>query len=183
MFHCRFETSGPGDRSQEAKEKWKMEPGSAVVLMLVLITSAVGIIVWSLSLRYRRRELEHKERLAALDKGMPLPVLPPIEARAPWTPRIYLLRGLIWLFSGLALTPFLAAVSLTSQQPRSIEDRVREASWLKQAGATDEQVRDVWHDNSPRVGMPIGVALIGLVPMGVGAAYLIFYRAERQAAA
>ena len=34
------------------------------------------------------------------------------------------------------------------------------------------------HAQREEVGMPIGVAFLGLIPIGVGLAYLIFYRAE-----
>lgn len=151
-----------------------------MILMMLVIVSAVGIIVWSLGLRYKRRELQHKERLAALEKGMPLPVLTDVETRAPWSPRVYLLRGMIWLFMGVGLTAFLAALSVTAQHPRSVEERVREANWARQGGATEEQVREIQNDSSPQNGPGLGIALLGLVPMGVGAAYLIFYRVEGQ---
>jgi hypothetical protein len=155
-------------------------PGEFVVLMMmmVVVASAVGIIVWSLGLSYKRRVLQHKERLAALEKGMPLPVLTDVETRAPWSPRVYLLRGMIWLFIGIGLTAFLGALSVTAQHPRSIEERVREANWARQNGASEDQVRQVQDDTSPQNGPGLGIALLGLVPMGVGAAYLIFYRVE-----
>jgi len=151
---------------------------AVVVLLVVFIGSAVGIIMWSLALRYKRRELQHQERLAALEKGVSLPALTDANRSAPWTPRVYLLRGMIWLFSGIGLTLFLAAVSVTTQQTKSVEQRVREANWLRQAGATEEQVRAVQNDTSARNGPGLGLALIGLVPIGVGAAYIIFYRVE-----
>jgi len=146
--------------------------------MLVVILSAIAIIAWSLTLRYKRRELQHKERLAAMDKGIALPPLTDVERRAPWSPRLYLLRGMIWLFMGIGATIFLAALSITSQRPRSAEERVRAATYLKQSGATDEQVRQVQNDTSPRNEPGIGIAFIGLIPIGVGAAYLIFYGME-----
>jgi hypothetical protein len=152
--------------------------GELAVLMMLVIASAVGIIVWSLGLRYKRRELQHKERLAALEKGMPLPTLTDVETPAPWTPRVYLLRGMIWLFTGVGLTLFLGVLSVTAQHPRSAQERVREANWLRQSGATEDQVREVQNDTSPQYGPGLGIALIGLVPIGVGAAYLIFYRVE-----
>ena len=154
-----------------------MNPVAASVVMLVLVGFAVVILLCSLALRYKRRELEHKERLAAIEKGVALPAVGHVESRAPWSPRLYLLRGLIWLFCGIGLSLFLVAVSTTSPPP-SLADRVCEATWLKQAGATDEQVREVWHDTSPHGWPPVGLGLIGLVPIGVGVAYLIFYRVE-----
>ena len=83
----------------------------AVFVMVITVTFTVLsaiVIICALAFRHRRRERQHKERLAAIDKGAPLPALTDIEQRAPWTPRVYLLRGMMWLFSGIGLTLFLA---------------------------------------------------------------------------
>jgi Domain of unknown function (DUF6249) len=149
-----------------------------VVVILVAIAAAVGTLLWSLTLRYRRRELQHKERMAALEKGAPLPALTDVERQAPWTPRVYLLRGLMWLFSGIGLALFLAAVSTTSQRPKSMEYKVALAQRLKDMGATEEQIRQAMNDRTPSEGPPVGFALIGMVPIGIGLAYLIFYAVE-----
>ena len=79
------------------------------VLALFPITAAC-IFIFALYMRFRRRELQHKERLAAIEKGVGLPELNDFEPG----PRIYLLRGMIWLFSGLTLLVFLVGVSLTT---------------------------------------------------------------------
>ncbi len=158
------------------------DAGLILVIMLFL-GSAVGIIIWSLTLRYRRRELQHKERLAALEKGAPLPVLTEEERRAPWTPRIYLLRGMIWLFAGIGLTLFLAAAAVTSVRPRTVEDRIWAANRMRSFGATEDQIKRVENETEPHQGMPLGLSLIGLVPIGVGLAYIIFYRAEAASSA
>lgn len=150
------------------------------IVMITLIVSSVGVIAWSLLLRYRRRELQHRERLAALEKGVALPDLTEEQPRAPWSPRVYLLRGMLWLFSGLGLMIFLAGISVTTSRPRSVEDRISRAYSMKDRGATEEQIRQVQNDLTPQEGMPLGVALFGLIPIGVGLAYLVFYRAEGQ---
>jgi hypothetical protein len=152
---------------------------SEAVVLIFLFGSATAVISWSLLLRYRRRELQHKERLLALEKGAPPPALTDVESRAPWTPRLYLLRGLIWLFTGIGLTVFLVGVAITTNRPRSAAERIREAQVLKNfQGATEEQVRQVQDDMTAREGLPIGFALVGLIPIGVGLAYLIFYSRE-----
>ncbi len=91
-----------------------------------------------------RLEHRHKERLAAIDKGLELPPETPDPELDPShrRPR-YLLRGLVWLFSGLALGTF-----------------------LYRAADAD-------------------IGTLGLIPIGIGAAYLIFYFVEgrREAAA
>ena len=39
------------------------------VVIIMFLLSAAGVLAWSLSLRYRQRELQHKERMAAIEKG------------------------------------------------------------------------------------------------------------------
>ncbi len=149
------------------------------IVVSVFIGAAVALIIFSLFLRYKRRELEHRERMVALEKGEVLPAIAQ-PTGAPWSPRVYLLRGLIWLFCGIGLMVFMVTATVTSQHFLTPEERAREANWMRQAGATDEQVRQIWQDTSPRGGPPIGLGFIGLVPVGVGLAYLIVYRAERK---
>jgi hypothetical protein len=145
-------------------------------VMTVLILSVGAVIFYSLLMRYRKRELQHKERLAALEKGLPLPELQ--EERPVWSPRPYLLRGMMWLFGGIAIAVFLAAIAgSTSRIPR-LEDRMWRAQNLRKMGATDEQIQKVENDVTPENGMPVSMALLGLVPIGVGLAYLIYYRVE-----
>jgi hypothetical protein len=52
--------------------------------------------------RERRLELIHQERVAAMDKGIPLPELPLEEVRTPPSrdPRAPLLHGLVWTALG-----------------------------------------------------------------------------------
>ena len=48
-------------------------------------------------------EYRHKERMAALDKGLDLPPEPIAPARLPAARSRYLLHGLIWLGVGFAV--------------------------------------------------------------------------------
>jgi hypothetical protein len=117
--------------------------------------------------------------MAALEKGAQLP-LEPVET-APWTPRIYLLRGLIWLFSGVAVIIFLGGLALTDLERDSLESRMWRAEQLRSAGMPEEQWKKVIDEpRQHQQRIPIGLALIGLVPIGVGMAYLIFYAGERR---
>ena len=147
-----------------------------VIMMVMLIASVAAILIVGLTLRYRRRELQHKERLAAMEKGAPLPALTDFEQRTPWTPRMYLLRGLMWLFGGIGLTLFLLAVSIATYQPRSPSDRAVAAQRMKDFGGSEEQIREVL--TSLWEGLPPGFSVLGLMPIGVGLAYLIVYRVE-----
>jgi len=149
-----------------------------VIIMVMLIGAVAAILIVGLTLRYRRRELQHKERLAAMEKGAPLPALTDFEQRAPWTPRMYLLRGLMWLFGGIGLTLFLLAVSSATHRPRSASDRAFAAQRMKDFGGSEEQIRQVQNDTGPQEGMPPGLSVLGLMPIGVGLAYLIVYRVE-----
>lgn len=51
--------------------------------------------------RQRRLELIHQERLAAMDKGIPLPELPIDPGKTPPDPRTPLLHGIAWSALGL----------------------------------------------------------------------------------
>jgi hypothetical protein len=96
-----------------------MEEG--VVALFIPITAIVmslmiPIVVTIVDYRRRRDivEAHHKERLAAIERGMEIPPLPesfymPFEKkrRPGWS----LLAGLIWLFIGIALFMGLAAVA------------------------------------------------------------------------
>jgi hypothetical protein len=143
------------------------------------VVVAIGFLVFSsLYFRYRRRELQHKEMLAALEKGIALPELHD-EVLAPRSGRIYLLRGMMWLFSGIAIVVFLSAIAANSRQAPNMQSRLRRTEELKRFGATDEQLREAEKEPAGD-SMPGGIALLGLVPIGIGLAYLIYYGVERK---
>ena len=145
------------------------------------ITAVMVLVGFSLRLRHRRREIQHREWMAALEKGVPLPEVSRIEA-AMDTTRTYLLRGLIWLTCGVTLTLFLVAVWLTSNRRPSLDEQIRQARDL---GFTQEEIRDMAADwrqqaifRTSRSGPPLGLTFVGIVPAGIGIAYLVFYRVE-----
>ena len=98
---------------------------------------AIAIIV--VVLNYRRRyqlvQLQHIERMAAIERGMEVPPLPIELIDGARRRRTSLLPGLVWLFVGLAVLIALRSIS---------EDE----------------------------------AMLGLIPAGIGLAYLIYYFAE-----
>ena len=150
------------------------------VVVLITVLGVFAIVIVSLFLRHKRQHLRYQERLAAMERSLPVPFEPPPSYDS------YLLRGLIWLFSGSALALFLLTLSLTNVYHRDdLEERLRRSRNLTELGATEEQVKQAMArmDSPPRREPPLPVALIGLIPIGVGAAYLIVYRSEQRRAA
>ena len=142
------------------------------IAVVICATIVIGLL---LAMRYKARELKHKETLAALEKGVGLPE----RQSAPWTPRIYLLRGMVWLFVGLASLVAISAIVGSSRRPVSLESRLNAVNNARFRGATPAEAEMLL--NSPREeeeGMPVGIAFLALIPIGVGLAYLIFYRVE-----
>jgi NO-binding membrane sensor protein with MHYT domain len=109
------------------------------LIPIVALIAAWGIAFGALHFRNRGRELRHRERLTALEKGIELPAEPTVSRNA------YLLRGLIWLFLGVGISIFFLAL------------------WLA------ERDRD-----------EAAMMATGVIPIGVGIAYLIVYRVEKK---
>jgi hypothetical protein len=144
------------------------------MITFLLFLTVTGLFVYALYMRFRRRELLHKERMAALEKGVALPDLTDIEAG----PRVYLLRGMIWLLGGIALSVSLVVLSAATRFPKSAEERFREANNIARWGGTAEQIKQAQNDTGSQDRLPYAVSVVGLVPIGVGVAYLIFHRVE-----
>src|SRR6516165_12758043 len=83
-------------------------PVLGLLIPIISVTVSLGaLIVWIVSWSRRRMheiDCRHKERMAAIEKGLELPPesLPQPEQMPPRSR--YLLRGLIWLGVGLAIT-------------------------------------------------------------------------------
>jgi hypothetical protein len=142
-----------------------------------VIVAVTGLVAYFMTLRFRRRELQHKEWMAAIEKGVPLPALDALETSMGGS-RTYLLKGMVWLACGVTLMLFLSVWTSTGQPP-SVETKVREAQQLRELGYTDQQILGLTSQNARPI-FPIGLSMIGLVPAGIGIAYLAFYRIEKQ---
>ena len=153
--------------------------GPELVISLMML-SAAAIIIWSLFLRYKGHQLRHQERMSAIERGAELPLERAERPAAPWSSRIYLLRGLVWLFTGIALSVFLLGVSASvNARQMTLEDRLWHAQDLRSRGATEDEIKQFLNSKEPgRKEFPTGLALIGLIPIGVGLAYIIYYRGE-----
>src|SRR5687767_7877276 len=155
-----------------------MSDVDALVFGAFLLASAAALVAWGLMLRFRRREIQHREWMAALEKGVPLPDLSRLE-NAMNGARTYLLRGSIWLACGLTLTVFLIGVWMTSGDRPSLDEQIRQARDL---GYTQEEIRgmvDGWRrealSRASTPEFPLGLTFVGIVPAGIGIAYLVFY--------
>lgn len=115
----------------------------AMLIPIFAILAVAAVLIVGLTLRAKRRELLHKERLAAIEKGIEIPQALLAESEAVG-PNACLLRGLIWLFTGAAIVLFFLAI------------------WL--AGGDRHM---------------LAASSLGLIPAGVGLAYLLVYRKIR----
>jgi hypothetical protein len=74
-------------------------PDIEIAGVAVALIAYAGYREW---LRHQRRTLIHRERLAAIEKGVVLPPLEQEQKRASWNvQRTLLLAGLIWLSLGV----------------------------------------------------------------------------------
>jgi hypothetical protein len=105
------------------------------------VLGVVVVLVAAIRAVLRKRELLHRERMAAIEKRFEVPrdVLSDVPS-----PEACLLRGLIWLFAGIGVSVFFVAMGVSQG---------------------DSEL--------------FGVATAGLVPVGIGSAYLIMYRRSR----
>src|SRR5215470_7000263 len=82
-------------------------PVLGLLIPIISVTVSLGALIVWIVVWYRRRmhevDCRHKERMAAIEKGLELP--PESLPQPQQAPRSrYLLRGLIWLGVGLAIT-------------------------------------------------------------------------------
>jgi hypothetical protein len=147
----------------------------AIAVFICVLAAAMVVVLTVLYLRHRNLQMFHQERMAALEKGTAIPLGPSL---APWSPRVYLLRGLVWSFAGAALIVCLLGIAASSHRPQPVEGILWRAKGIAEAAniSLEEAKQIVEKDNATRTsGAPLSVALLGLIPLGVGLAYLVFY--------
>jgi hypothetical protein len=89
----------------------------AVFIPIVAIIMSLSIPIVLAIVDYRRKrdivEANHKERMAAIERGMELPALPEsfYQSIKPARRSSYLLPGLVWLFVGMGIFVALGAIA------------------------------------------------------------------------
>jgi hypothetical protein len=150
-------------------------------LVIVTMFCLLAILLTLLFMRHRNQQFLHQERLAAIEKGT---TIPNGRSTGVWSPRVYYLRGLMWTFGGAALTIFLFGVAVATHRPASEESMLWHAGTLSQAAHIPlEEARQAVQKDQSRYteGPSPAIALLGLIPLGVGIAYLIFYKSGENA--
>jgi len=133
------------------------------------------VILAALYMRHRNLQMFHQERMAALEKGTIVPIG---HTLAPWSPRVYLLRGLLWSFAGAALVIVLLGIAVSTRRALTAESTMNRAQNLAENAkiSIEEAKQIVEQDRRAREqGLPSTLALFGLIPLAVGLAYLVFY--------
>jgi hypothetical protein len=132
------------------------------IVWVAIIAAVSGTYVFQLWSRHQRRMMVHRERLAAIEKGIELPPLEQEIRRNTWNvQRLLLLAGLIWLSIGIAAFPLLFSIANRS-------------FWIPW-GYT--------HDGNPYFAdfvIPDGTQWIALAPIGIGISHVIVYLLGRQ---
>lgn len=83
-------------------------PDMEIAAVAIALVAYAGYREW---LRHQKRTLIHRERLAAIEKGVDLPPLDQEQRRSTWNvQRTLLLAGLIWLSVGICVYVTLSAV-------------------------------------------------------------------------
>jgi hypothetical protein len=129
----------------------------------MVIVALIGFAGFNLWLRQQRRLIAHRERLAALEKGIELPANVLDPRPNSWNvQRILLLAGLCWVAIGIATFAVLEQV-------------ISNAPPIPPPGSGVQY----WQIPNESF-IPKGSQAIGLLPLGLGIAHLVVYFVERR---
>jgi hypothetical protein len=131
-------------------------------LLTAAILAAYAMQLWT---RHARRQMVHKERLAALEKGIDLPPLVEQEIkRSGWNvQRLLLLAGLVWISIGI--TVLFTLLGLAYETPL-----------LWPTWRTDSSGQPMFSEIRIRASF----AWIGLAPILIGLSHLIVYQVGKK---
>jgi hypothetical protein len=131
-----------------------VDPGGFIIISLILAIAATYIFqMWA---RHQRRLMIHRERLAAIEKGLELPPLEQEIQKRSWNvQRLLLLAGLVWISLGVGAFPLLMRLGGQSVT----------IPWgYNQAGPA-------W----AKVPIPTGLEWIGVALIGIGLSHIVTY--------
>ena len=130
------------------------DPGGFIIISLILAVAGTYIFqVWA---RHQRRLMIHRERLAAIEKGIELPPLEQEIQKRSWNvQRLLLLAGLIWISLGIAAYQLFVRLG-------------------------GQSVVAPWDPFSPPFKVPFGVEWIGAALIGIGVSHIVTYAVGRR---
>src|SRR5215471_12691051 len=77
----------------------------------IVMVAVIGYLAFRQWLQLNRRKMIHRERLAAIEKGVDLPPVEQEASRSSWSiQRFLLLPGFVWLSLGIGTFVTLSAV-------------------------------------------------------------------------
>jgi amino acid transporter len=76
----------------------------AMLIPIVSIMGGITIAIVAIVMAARKKELEHKERIIAMEKGIEIPIEPPKEEKRRPKHRTHRTSGLVVTFVGIALS-------------------------------------------------------------------------------
>jgi hypothetical protein len=120
----------------------------------VIVVALIGYLAFRQWMQHHRRIMVHRERAAAIAKGIDLPPLEQEVKRSTWNvQRLLLLAGWTWVALGIGV--FIVLSILLSFPANDVTKEI-----------------------------PLGMQYIGVIPFGIGVAHLVTYlvgaRRERQ---
>ena len=117
----------------------------------IVIVALIGFAGFRLWLKHQRRVMIHRERLAAIEKGVELPPLEQEVRRSNWNvQRILLLAGLIWISLGIGLFVVFSTLLAHPQGPQELTN------------------------------LPHGIQWVGIAPVMIGFSHLVVYLVGRK---
>jgi hypothetical protein len=130
------------------------DPAGFIVIILILAIAATYIFqMWA---RHQRRLMIHRERLAAIEKGVELPPLEQEIQKRSWNvQRLLLLGGLVWISVGIGVFPLMARLG----------------------GQSVSLPTDPY---GPLIKVPYGLEFLGVALIGIGLSHLVTYVVGRR---
>lgn len=134
-----------------------MEVASVASVLVAIIVAISLTYAFQLYIRHQRRAMVHRERLAAIEKGLELPPLEQEIQRGSWNvQRLLLMAGLIWFSLGVAAFPMLNEIAGHS---------------FRMPWGYDNTGNPFFAD----ILIPRGTQWIALAPIGIGLSHVVVF--------